>query len=251
MRKGAATGPRDLSPKLARRRAAMRLWQARASMYDRSYFDREYFQIHAGKRRYLDFLIAAVRSAGTPAGRLLDVGSGLGFFVAAARAQGLDAFGMDHALAAAARTDHDAAPSLIGAGDVSWPVPAAALAAVTLWDVIEHLADYRGFLAEAIRALAPGGCLFVITLNARSWARPLLGRRWSWYRDPTHLHLFSAPMLRRELSAAGFERIELTTIFNFCSVGEGNPSLRALRRIGRVVRLPAGGDSLLAIARRP
>ena len=63
--------------------------------------------------------------------------------------------------------------------------------------------------------------------------------------------MFSAARLRQSLHDAGLVPEVLTTISNFCNVGEGNPILKPLRRIGRVVTTPWLGDSLLAIARRP
>ena len=98
--------------------------------------------------------------------------------------------------------------------------------------------------------LKPGGRLFVITLNAHSLARPLLGRRWAWYQDPTHIHMFTPRMLREGLAGAGLEVETLITESNFCSVGEGTKFLKPLRVIGRVVHTPAFGDSLLAVARK-
>ncbi|MFP5284477.1 MAG: methyltransferase domain-containing protein, partial [Thermoanaerobaculia bacterium] len=104
--------------------------------------------------------------------------------------------------------------------------------------------------ASCRRCLKPGGKLFVITLNAHSLARPLLGRRWSWYQDPTHVHMFPARMLREGLEGAGLTVETMTTESNFCSVGEGTKFLKPLRVIGRVVHCPVLGDSLLAVARK-
>jgi ubiquinone/menaquinone biosynthesis C-methylase UbiE len=138
----------------------------------------------------------------------------------------------------------------VGSAEEPLPFPAEHFQAITLLDVIEHLDCYPETLASCRRSLAPGGKLVVITLNAGSLARPLLGRRWSFHLDPTHVHMFSRRLLRRSLAVAGFETIVLTTLSNFCNVGEGNPRLKPLRRIGRVVTTPWLGDSLLAVAAR-
>jgi len=119
-------------------------------------------------------------------------------------------------------------------------------------DVIEHLPRYPAALLECARVLAPGGKLFVVTLNAGSLARPLLGRRWSFWLDPTHVHMFSAGKLRRAFADAGLLTERMATMSNFALVGEGNPFLKPLRRvIRRVVVTPWLGDSLLAVARKP
>jgi 2-polyprenyl-6-hydroxyphenyl methylase/3-demethylubiquinone-9 3-methyltransferase len=216
------------------------------------YFDREYFELHPGKVRYLDYLIGLLRAHGVAGGRVLDVGSGYGFFLAALAAAGYEPSGLELSPQAAelARQRTPRATVAVGSAEEPFPFPAESFQAITLLDVIEHLDRYPATLASCHRALAPGGKLFVITLNAGSLARPLLGRRWSFHLDPTHVHMFSRRLLRRSLAAAGLAPLVVTTLSNFCSVGEGNPVLKPLRRIGRVVTTPWLGDSLLAVAER-
>jgi SAM-dependent methyltransferase len=221
------------------------------SLESDDYFDREYFQLHPGKRKYLEYLIGLLRAHGVERGRILDVGSGFGFFLEVLGRAGYEPHGLEvspHAVAAARR--RTIAPIATGGAEDPFPFPDAHFAAITLLDVIEHLDRYADTLASCRRTLAPGGKLIVITLNAGSLARPILGRRWSFHLDPTHVHMFSAARLRQALADAGLHLETLTTISNFCSVGEGNPTLRSLRRIGRVVTTPWLGDSLLAVARR-
>lgn len=221
------------------------------SLDSEAYFDREYFQLHPGKRRYLDYLIDLLRTHGVESGRVLDVGSGFGFFLEALEKAGYEPFGLELSPEAVATAGtRTSAPIATSGAEEPFPFPDDHFAAITLLDVIEHLDRYPDTLASCRRALAPGGKLIVITLNAGSLARPLLGRRWSFHLDPTHVHMFSAARLRRSLRVAGLTPVTLTTISNFCNVGEGNPVLKPLRRIGRVVTTPWLGDSLLAVARR-
>lgn len=218
---------------------------------DAAYFEREYFQLHPGKVRYLDYLVGLLKSGGIPGGRVLDVGAGFGFFLEAAERAGYEAYGIEvsaHAAEQARRRTR--APVFQQGAEEPFPFPDAHFDAVTLLDVIEHLPRYPITLASCRRCLRPGGKLLVITLNAHSLARPLLGRRWAWYQDPTHVHMFTARMLRQGLEAAGLEVETLTTESNFCSVGEGTKFLKPLRVIGRVVHTPVLGDSLLAVARK-
>jgi 2-polyprenyl-3-methyl-5-hydroxy-6-metoxy-1,4-benzoquinol methylase len=216
------------------------------------YFDREYFQLHPGKRRYLRYLIDLLRSRGIAAGRVLDIGSGHGFLLEALEQAGYQPFGIEQSeQAVAAARRRTAAPIVTASAEEPFPFPDGHFAAITFLDVIEHLDRYPLTLESCRRTLAPGGRLFVVTLNAGSLARPLLGRRWSFHLDPTHVHMFSARRLRQSFRDAGLVAETLTTISNFCNVGEGNPKLKPLRRIGRVVTTPWLGDSLLGIARRP
>jgi SAM-dependent methyltransferase len=221
------------------------------SLETEDYFDREYFQLHPGKRRYLEYLIGLLRKHGVSGGRVLDVGSGYGFFLEALEKAGYEPYGIELSpQAVAASRQRTTAVLATGGAEDPFPFPDGHFAAITLLDVIEHLDRYPDALASCRRTLAPGGIFVVITLNAGSLARPLLGRRWSFHLDPTHVHMFSAGLLRRSLRDAGLTPVMLTTLSNFCNVGEGNPILKPLRRIGRVVTTPWLGDSLLAVARR-
>lgn len=220
-------------------------------MQDAAYFEREYFELHSGKVKYLQYLVGLLRSHGIRGGRVLDVGCGYGFLLAALESAGYEAHGIEVSAYAAEQARRRIRGQVIQQGaEEPFPFPDGHFDAVTLLDVIEHLAGYPAALASCARGLRPGGKLFVITLNAHSLARPLLGRRWAWHQDPTHVHMFSARMLRRGLEAAGLEVETLKTESNFCSVGEGTKFLKPLRVIGRVIHTPFLGDSLLAVAKK-
>jgi 2-polyprenyl-3-methyl-5-hydroxy-6-metoxy-1,4-benzoquinol methylase len=221
-------------------------------VHEAEYFDREYFQLHPGKVRYLDYLVRLLGRHGVAGGRVLDVGAGYGFFLAALEKAGYEAHGVEishHAVEQARRRTRGQVAEQ--GAEQPLPFPDDEFDAVTLLDVIEHLKNYKATLESCRRVLKPGGKLFVITLNGHSLARPLLGKRWAWYQDPTHVHMFTPRMLREGLEDAGLVVETLITESNFCSVGEGTTFLKPLRVIGRVVHTPAFGDSLLAVARRP
>jgi 2-polyprenyl-3-methyl-5-hydroxy-6-metoxy-1,4-benzoquinol methylase len=221
-------------------------------VHDAAYFEREYFQLHPGKVKYLDYLVGLLRAHGVPGGRVLDVGTGYGFFLEALEKAGYEAYGVEASAHAAEQARRRTRAEVVQQGaEEPFPFPGDHFDAVTLLDVIEHLPDYPAALASCRRCLRPGGRLFVITLNAHSLARPLLGKRWAWYQDSTHVHMFTARRLREGLEEAGLEVETLKTESNFCSVGEGTKFLKPLRVIGRVVHTPVLGDSLLAVARKP
>ena len=140
---------------------------------------------------------------------------------------------------------------LVGTAEHPRPFRDAAFDAVTLFDVLEHVEDCAGALGECARVLRPGGRILLTTLNRRSVARLLLGRHWSWYKDPTHVHMFSAEALGDALRAAGFGAVRARTLFNLCSVGDSTPFLKPLRVVGRVLEVPAVGDSLLLVGESP
>jgi 2-polyprenyl-6-hydroxyphenyl methylase / 3-demethylubiquinone-9 3-methyltransferase len=105
-----------------------------------------------------------------PAGEILDVGCGAGLLSEALARQGFAVLGLDAAeaaiAAARAHAEGQALPlryragrieDLIGEGQ-TFPV-------VTALEVIEHVPDPQAFLSALSDALAPGGLLFLSTLN--------------------------------------------------------------------------------------
>ena len=71
---------------------------------DATYFDREYFELHPGKERYLAYLIEQLRKCGISSGPVLDVGSGFGFFLSALHAAGFEPQGLDRSTLAAEKS---------------------------------------------------------------------------------------------------------------------------------------------------
>lgn len=221
-------------------------------MNDSDYFDREYFELTPGKIRYLDYLVRLLRRSGVGNGAVLDVGSGYGFLLERLERAGYRATGLEHSEHAAGRSRRRSpAKVYVQSAEDRFPLPAASFDAVTLLDVIEHLRDVQGCLSECLRVLRPAGVVVVMTLNSGSAVRPFLGKQWSWFKDPTHVRLFSGSELGAELRQSGCDVVTNRTLFNFCTAGESTPFLKPLQRIGRVLELPILGDSLLAIGRKP
>lgn len=68
--------------------------------------------------------------------------------------------------------------------------------AITLWAVLEHLAEPKQFIEKAASILKSGGLCFVLVPNMKSLAVRLLGSRYR-YIYPQHLNYFSAATLTR------------------------------------------------------
>ncbi len=154
-------------------------------------------------RRYLAKRCRRLARARAP-GRLLDVGCATGEFLALAREQGWQAQGVELS-PAAARAARDRHGLEVFTGDLAGAAFAdASFDAVTMWDVLEHVADPRAELAEVRRILKYDGVFIVELPNLRSFDAALFGPYWIGLDMPRHFHVFPASTLAVLLQESGF-----------------------------------------------
>jgi 2-polyprenyl-3-methyl-5-hydroxy-6-metoxy-1,4-benzoquinol methylase len=141
-----------------------------------------------------------------PGGRLLDVGCHTGIFLDVARKAGWETVGVEPSRWSADRARARGVTVVDGTlADATFPENFFDV--ITMWDVVEHLADPLQELRHARRFLRPGGLLALSTMNVDAWFPRLLGRRWPWYMQ-MHLYYFTPSTLRHMLKRAGFEMVE-------------------------------------------
>jgi len=143
-------------------------------------------------------------------GRLLDVGTGLGFFPAEMKSRGWEAMGveiskkaMDYARNVFGLTVHPGPVEKIGFPDNYFD-------AITGFYVIEHLPDPMAFLKECHRILKPGGLLLLRyphTTPIKNFLR-LFSIENRLYDLPAHLSDFSPGMIQQCLERIGFGKCQ-------------------------------------------
>jgi 2-polyprenyl-3-methyl-5-hydroxy-6-metoxy-1,4-benzoquinol methylase len=184
-----------------------------------AYYDHEYFSnADSPSRGYDSYLAEAanhratfrhrLRLIPTPATgtRLLDVGAAAGYFVEQARLKGWQAEGVEPSEWAAMYAQSELKQPVFQGTLADARFPPGSFDVMTLWEVIEHLADPRAFLTEAARVVRPSGFLILSTPDAGSGVARLLGRRWpGWAKVPEHLYFFDRVSLVRLLHETGFE----------------------------------------------
>jgi SAM-dependent methyltransferase len=147
-----------------------------------------------------------------PGGALLDVGANVGQFAAVA-AERFDTLGLEPSAPAVRwAREHLKAPVEVGSIYDDRPDLHARFAAVTLFDVIEHVPDAAGALDRCRTYLQPGGHLFVTTPDSGSVAARLLGRHWYYVDLKEHIGLFNRRNLIRLIESRGFAVVETRTI---------------------------------------
>lgn len=181
--------------------------------------DPVYEREEAGRLVSFDAHLARVEQVtGPPAGRrLLDVGAYTGLAVEAAKIRGWDAVGMELCRWAVESGSRRGRHLVLGApGDESVRA-LGRFDVVTMWDVIEHLADPAQVLLAVRQHLRPGGCVVIHTMDVDSVFARLAGKRWPWYME-MHLFYFSPKTLSRLLYRVGFEPVHTEHRGRFVSV---------------------------------
>jgi SAM-dependent methyltransferase len=156
-----------------------------------------------------------LRRVAPPPGRLLDAGAGRGRFVAAARAAGYDATGLEPSPGAVA--------AALGSLD-----------ALVLWHVLEHVEDPRATLERGAQWVRPGGAVLVGVPNLASLQARLGGERWFHLDLPRHRTHFTPAGLRAVLEATGFQPVAERHV-----LAEHNPFGMWQSLVSRATRTPA------------
>ena len=170
---------------------------------------RDWFQLLARKR--MD-LLSDVTGDLSPI-RLLDVGSGHGFFLAEARQRGWDALGIEVSAQPRQFAKRELGLDVVGEDiERSWPrLGDREFDVITFWHVLEHLERPDEVLLEAVSRLGRGGVLVLNSPNLASAIYRFVGRHWSWIYTPGHLQYFSPAALRDWLGKAGVEIVQSET----------------------------------------
>lgn len=194
-------------------------------------------QLHARERTFAASLAEIERASGGT-GRLLDIGTAAGAFVAAARARGWEAQGCEPNKWLGEWGARHYGITIRQGSVFEQDYPDASFDVVTLWDVIEHTLNPREMLERCCRLVKPGGVLVVNYPDIGSWIARGLGRRWLFLTS-VHLYYFDRRTMTRMLESTGFtverirphwQRLELDYILFRGSVLSGGLS-RASRAI--------------------
>lgn len=142
-----------------------------------------------------------------PHGRILDVGSAYGFFVELALSHGLDAWGIEPSAYALTQASESVGKRMIQTTVEPKLFPEKSFDTITLFDVVEHLADPKKDLQILRGYLKDDGMMVIATGDAGSLMARLLGRRWTFYIPPQHLYFFSKATIWELLYQSGLEPV--------------------------------------------
>jgi 2-polyprenyl-3-methyl-5-hydroxy-6-metoxy-1,4-benzoquinol methylase len=224
------------------------------TIYDKDYFENPAFRStdHDAYFGYMDYLrdrtniqlrlrqVLSRIERHEWRGRILDVGCGLGLFVEVAAMGGWDAWGVDLNEPAVKWAQQHVSENVRVGTVADIEAPDGQFDCITMFDVIEHLADPRAELLEVWRVLRPGGLLVVVTPDAGSLVSRALGSHWlEMKRAPEHLQFFTIEGMARMLSLSGFTAFEWHSMGKISTVRTMLADLRfySARVFGEVERV--------------
>lgn len=170
-----------------------------------------------------------------PAGPWLDVGCSTGAFLAELARAGVTGEGLELSTAAVARAREQ--NLTVQQGTAESFIPTRRYAAITAFDLVEHLPDPLAFVGHVGSWLLPDGVLVLTLPNANSLLARLMRRHWFYYAPPDHIYYFTPVTIRRLLAASGLRVMAvrpvskpLTPDYAASALAHFNP------RLGRVAR---------------
>lgn len=183
-------------------------------------------------------------ATGLTGGRVLDVGSGYGYFRVALRESGFEDEGLEvseHGRTVAREAFGQ--ETYGGFLEDHWEGWGERYDAVTGFDLIEHVEDPVDFLGKVRSILRPGGFVGLKTPNIDAPEAEIFGPHYHSLKRE-HLVLFSGASLTEAAAAAGLKPVRVDTVSHLLRGFVGDDGCRAWEDEGR-------GADLVAWYRRP
>ena len=139
--------------------------------------------------------------------KILDFGSGWGFFLAAAKENGWNPFGLEPLPASSIYARAKFGLNIVTDTLREKTFPPAFFDAITSFQVFEHLPYPDKDIQHLHKSLRPGGIILIEVPNFETWTMWLLKSRHRHFSQD-HLNFFSAATLDRFLTSHGFRVVE-------------------------------------------
>lgn len=148
-------------------------------------------------------------------GAWLDVGCGSGLILQAAKKRGFwQLSGVEPVQEMARYTSEKLDVPVFPSTFEEYPVQDNAFDVITMWDVLEHLAEPFIAINKVARLLNPNGVFIFSTPNLFSLDRKIFKDAWLGYDLPRHLYLFPDKLIQKALQENG-----MSVTSRFCFTG--------------------------------
>ena len=146
-------------------------------------------------------------------GRMIDVGCAMGFFIDEAAKRNWQVEGLDVSDFATRYVRENFGHTAHCGSLMDVDLPENAYDLVTMYDVIEHVPDPKGYVERVSQLMRSGGIFELATPDVGSLPARLTGKRWIGYKlSDEHVYYFSVKTLSRMLDEAGFDVVHVRHI---------------------------------------
>lgn len=184
-----------------------------------------------------------------PPGRLLDVGTGSGLLLVAARQRGWSVAGVEISADAAAHA-REKYGLAVTAGDV-FAVPDAENYDVVVFNhVVEHLLDPIGNLSYGVERLRAGGVLVVGVPNFGSWMARVRKAHWASLHPHEHYWQFTRDTFLQAIRPLGLRLVHFETS-NYKLAWSPNPRDVVYKLQSPMSKALGRGEAMVFLLRKP
>jgi ubiquinone/menaquinone biosynthesis C-methylase UbiE len=133
---------------------------------------------------------------------ILEVGSGTGHFLNAAKLSGYQVEGLEPDTDARnfAQSNFNLSLNTL---DHLTAIPSNSKDVVTMWHVLEHVYHLKRDLNEIVRTMKSGGVFFIAVPNMSSWDAQHYKEYWAAYDVPRHLYHFQENTIKKLIETFG------------------------------------------------
>jgi SAM-dependent methyltransferase len=189
--------------------------KATADLYSQNYFNGlDYYNYESEKPALLKNFSNRIEKIKKykSRGSLLEIGCAYGYFLQLA-SKNYKTIGIDLNKQITKIAQQNSPKSKVLSGDFSKkPLRATQFDVISMFDVIEHLKDPKGYLIKCNKLLKKRGILVIETGDIGGLLPRLQQSKWRLITPPTHLYYFNRQTITDLLSECGFTDIEISTV---------------------------------------
>lgn len=166
-----------------------------------------FFKIYHAVRQHMLVKKRKMVNAHTSKGNLLDIGCGTGYFLNEMKSSNWAVQGIEQDEQA---REYGAKKFKLSvhAPEYLDQLESQSLDAVTMWHVLEHVHDLKGYLSKIHHALKENGSLVVAVPNHESYDGKHYGKYWAAWDLPIHLWHFTPSTLEQLMTENQFKVIQ-------------------------------------------
>ncbi len=153
-----------------------------------------------------------------PAGRVLDVGCGPGFFMEVAAQMGYDVWGLDPSTFIVRMAQNKFGDRVIESTLETSGFDKQSFDLLVASDTFEHIYNPLKFLNTAHELLAPNGILMITTPNATSALARVSGRHWVSFKIPEHVFYWTPTTITAAIKDK-FEILKIQRAGQYATLG--------------------------------